>query len=305
MNSKIKPDLHIAMGITSNYAIPAYVTLFTLLTNNKQYNAIIYIISDELDYSQFYMLQTMFSCRIVECHCNKNNFSKVKLEEGHLNHGTLFRLLLDHFIPVNVEYVLYIDADLIINGDLGPLIETEFKTNELAMAVKCNISTKHADDIGISKGDYFNAGVIYFSFKACVERDVFKLARDEIFNRDYKFLDQDVLNIVLESHVHYISHIWNYEYFRVKTDLLNGVKTEINDKVIFHYTGKYKPWEKLDPNPYGKLYREYFKLAFGEEVLLEDNRSVLEFVKFKIFRLVCKVRLLSKIFIKFRSLLRD
>lgn len=305
MDAEIRPELHIAMGITSNYATSAYVTLYSLLINNKQYNSTVYIISDGLDYSQFHKLQNLFTCKIIECRANDDVFNMVKLDNGHLNHGTLFRLLLDLFIPENVQRVLYIDSDLIINDTIEPLIEISFSANELAMAVKCNISSKHAKEIGIAKENYFNAGVIYFNFRKCIELNVFKLAREMIFNGNYKFLDQDVLNIVLDNHVNYVSEIWNYEYFRVKTDLLNGVKCDVNDKVIFHFTGKYKPWQRLDPNPYGELYRQYYKKAFKEDIFLQDNSSVFRLIKFGVFRLVCKVRLLSKIFIKIRSLLRD
>jgi len=97
------------------------------------------------------------------------------------------------------------------------LFELEFEEGIYAMAVECKISVRHLSNIGFKNKKYFNAGVIYFDYQKCLENNVFKKALNLLMIDDkYDFMDQDVLNIVLEKHVKYISPKWNYSGFSLK-----------------------------------------------------------------------------------------
>ena len=296
------PVINIAMGVTSNYITPAYVTLCSLLENSKEYFFDIYIISEDLDYSFFKKLEIEYACKIIACKIQENIFGK--LQQGHLNEGTLFRLLLDKFIPHHLEKVLYLDADIIVNDSINELISISFEANQLASAVNCNISKRYLKELNISADKYFNAGVILFNYSACIAAGIFEKSRELHSKHRFTFLDQDVLNLTLSGNVYYISSKWNYDFYRVKSEMLQHNNVELDDKKVIHYTGRYKPWHYFNSNPYDYLYKRYYVMAFGKNIEILKDNNFAHYVIFKLTKAIYKNRILSRMFYWYRQKLR-
>ncbi|WP_459175816.1 glycosyltransferase family 8 protein [Ewingella americana] len=301
MDTDISPKLHIAMGITSNYTMHAYVTLYSLLSNNRNVPVVVYLLSNTVGSHVYENLEKEFNCQVIECHVDNSVFEQIDCGNGHLNQGTLYRLLLDKYIPNNTERVLYLDADIVVNCSIKDILDLKFDEKNLIAAVICNVDKKHLYDIEVKPESYFNAGVILFDFKRCIKDKIFERTRELIKSRKFKYLDQDVLNIALEGRVMLIAPTWNYDYYRVKTDLLNGQKIISKDsRKIFHYTGRYKPWNKLDPNPYGILYKEYYKKAFNKDVILENNHSLYSALFYYCENIIFKIKPLASFYLILR-----
>ena len=46
---------------------------------------------------------------------------------GHISEATYYRLFLDKYLPDNLDYILYVDADIICYRDPIPLIKEEIQ----------------------------------------------------------------------------------------------------------------------------------------------------------------------------------
>jgi len=104
-----------------------------------------------------------------------------------------------------------------------------------------------------------------------IQKDIFKKALNLLMIEDkYDFMDQDVLNIVLENHVKYISPKWNYSGFFAVSELL-GEKLIEDEPVIIHFTGREKPWNYMNINKYSFLYKEEYEKIYNKKLDIRDK----------------------------------
>lgn len=256
----------VVLGIQQNYKTAAAVLIKSLATNNQNSFFDIYILTDT-DLTEYFKQFHLPNCEI---HIVVIDVSEIKnVDCGRFGIGTLYRLLMDQYIPIELDKVLYLDSDIIVNGSVEELFDIEFVGNELVAASQCSISKRHVKKLGVSDNKIFNAGVILFSFSRACNAGVFSQARDYVTKNNTSFNDQDALNTVLDGRVKYISPKWNYEFFRAKRDLLLNCidASKVN---IIHFTGKDKPWDYTDVNPYSYIYWFYYKKLFGEDMKFEN-----------------------------------
>ena len=259
----------IVIGLRENFVEHAYIMLYSLLESNKDFFCRIHILSDKLDVAYFTPLEKKFKCQLKLYTIDISDIKK--LDFRHIDISTFYRLKMDQYLPKNLEKVLYIDTDIVVKGSLKSLFELEFEEGIYAMAVECKISVRHLSNIGFKNKKYFNAGVIYFDYQKCLENNVFKKALNLLMIDDkYDFMDQDVLNIVLEKHVKYISPKWNYSGFFAVSELL-GEKPIEDAPIVIHYTGREKPWNYMSINKYSFLYKEKYEEIYNKKFEIRDK----------------------------------
>ncbi len=290
---------NIVIGIKENFKIHAYIMLYSLMKNNVDRLFNISILSDSLDIEYFRPLEEKFKCKIE---LYLIDISDIKnLNYRHIDTSTFYRLKMDKYVRHDIDRVLYLDTDIIINSSISELLDMKFDDNELVAAVECKISTKHLSKIGFSNSKYFNAGMIYFNYKKCIEQDIFKKSLKLILDNDEKFnfMDQDVLNIVLKNKVKYISPKWNYGSYFAISELL-GSKVLEEEPAIIHYTGTAKPWNYMNINKYSYLYFNFYKEIFSKKLEIYD-KSILKIIKRKVILSIYGNKFSSKIIMFFRN----
>lgn len=260
---------NIVIGIKENFSTTAYVMLYSLLENNIDIFFNIYILSDKLDINIFKPLEKNFNCNIklyiIDIEDIKN------LNFRHIDTSTFYRLKMDKYLPKNLERVLYLDTDMVIDGEIKELFNKKFQENKIVMAVECKISKKHLEKVGFKNEKYFNAGMLYFDYQSCLKENIFERALNLLLEDDskYDFMDQDVLNITLKGRVEYINPKWNYGSFFAVSELL-GEKIE-EKPIILHYTGIEKPWNYMNINKYSDVYKYYFEKIFEKKLEIKDK----------------------------------
>lgn len=256
----------IAIGIQHNYKVASAVMIKSLLENNPESIFDVYVLTDA-DLTDYFDSLGFNNCNIHICIIDVTEIKDVDC--GRFGLGTLYRLLMDKYIPHHIDKVLYLDSDIIINSNIDELFNVTFSEHELVAGVECSISKEHVKNLGISSGKIFNAGVILFSFRKSCEYEVFSRSRDYVIKNNTSFNDQDALNYVLDGKIKYIEPTWNYELFRAKRDLIFN-KIDAGKIKIVHFTGKDKPWDYEDINPYSYLYKYYYKKLFRNEMEFAD-----------------------------------
>lgn len=257
--------------------------------------------------------------KIVNNYNQKIFFNYIRIEEKDYvklngievySPGALFRLKLSE--TVNVDKILYLDADIICNLNIKKLFEENIEDYAIGAVLdkkvvnKDNIiNDKSYKNVPIDVINYFNSGVILFNLKYI--RNNYNMFIDTIeFLRKYPdvpYFDQAALNYVFQKKCKFLDSKYNW-----------GVKKGINNECIYHFCGMIdKPW-LFKTTPLRVLYWKYFlktpwcnnledflKEYDKSNMLLEENILTGRILSRKTFVRNFFLRLKKEIFIKLKK----
>ena len=162
-------------------------------------------------------------------------FDDVKERLHRFTVGTMFRLILPEILP-NLDKIIYLDADLFVNGDIKELWDVDIREYCLAGVIDEGVDIHNYPRIlnkypKIKKESYFNAGVLYINLKKLREfGNLKKLVVDFLIeNPEAGLPDQDALNVIFHNKVLYLDGSWNRFVYLHRKD-----NVEKLDKAIFH-----------------------------------------------------------------------
>lgn len=194
----------------------------------------------------------------------------------HITIETYFRLFIQD-VMVGYDKVLYLDGDMIIRKDVAELFSQDIDGYLLAacrdidMAGVYNSNTVKAEntvnpkmkqyvDTVLKLDDpynYFQAGVILFNLKEMRKSFTVEGLLRVAAERQWEYLDQDILNYLARGRVKYLDARWNvlydWEYVRIKNviskapiRLYEEYIASRSNPFIVHYGGTIKPWQRAD-----------------------------------------------------------
>lgn len=149
---------------------------------------------------------------------------------------------IDMFSALPVERVLYLDADVLVRGNLRDLWDIDLQGKHIAAApdVGYPMGPDHK-----SKAPYFNAGVLLIDLSQ-TRKSVAELHRLASKMQHAEFKDQDILNVHFRRNWIPLSLKWNAQglgtyvkYHTPERDALDF--SEMNDPRIVHFTGPLNP----------------------------------------------------------------
>ncbi len=254
MNNK---NIPIFFSVDDNYIPFLIVTIESIVANASSTN----------NY-QFFVLNNGINQNNIDrvMKYNKNNFHVEfinmadKLEKigdalhtrDYYSKTTYYRL----FIPTmfkNLDKALYLDCDIVVNGDIADLYNHDIGTNLVGAVVDEAVSNvpefiNYTNNfLGVKNTNYFNAGVLLMNLKELRAIDFESKFINLILSYTFNVAqDQDYLNVICANRVTYISKVWNKMPFLDK-----HIKQE--DINLIHYNLTSKPWHYNDV-----LYKEYF-----------------------------------------------
>jgi len=152
-----------------NYNDVAYLFLHTLLKSvSEKIN--IYIVHQ--DPSSFDHIEEKISSydKLNKLEIYKFDYDLSTIQEtlyGHISEATYYRLFLDRYLPDNLDYILYVDADIICYRDPIPLIKEEIQKlskSEFIISARTEVFREkkiepHWERLSLKGDRYFNAGV--------------------------------------------------------------------------------------------------------------------------------------------------
>jgi lipopolysaccharide biosynthesis glycosyltransferase len=177
----------------------------------------------------------------------KYNLNNARTTDA-LSKEIYYRLLIPYIFS-DYRNIIYLDSDIvcladiakIINDNSGCMIEA---VRDCVIGCDCK---EYISGLGLKKPkNYFNAGVIVFN-TSLFTRNISEEKLFNYINKSYKFMDQDILNIVCEGNVDFLELNWNV----LEIDMDRKIKQfrrEYNmaqkNPYIIHYAG-YKPWKNF------------------------------------------------------------
>lgn len=181
--------------------------------------------------------------------------------------ATYHRLLIGDLLPPDVDKVLYLDGDLVVDGDLSPLWEVDVSDVVAAAGDDPNSQRERYGALGLAEDHlYFNSGVLLVNLDAWRRERVAERALDFLHERGAaaRLLDQDALNAVMQGRVRRLGARWNYmpwlQGSRRHADYPEIAAGRLKPAII-HYAGTRKPWQDKGPaDAYSRLYwRHWWK----------------------------------------------
>lgn len=186
---------------------------------------------------------------------------------AHISIETYYRFLIQKALPF-YDKVLYLDSDIVINGDIAQLYDTELGDNLLAAVhdidYQGNLNMNDGKRLKYTNErlhmkhpfQYFQAGVLVLNTKEMRKAYSIKQWLDYASDPDFIYNDQDVLNAHCEGRVVFLDWSWNVVHdcanrvanvfsFAPNDSYDAYIASRKNPKII-HYAGFEKPWVKPD-----------------------------------------------------------
>ena len=173
-----------------------------------------------------------------------------------------YRVFLGEALPESVERVLFLDADLLIEGDLAELWRLPFDgyvvqaVND-AYARRLHLSRlsriEFAEGVRFTnESPYFNAGVMLIDLARWREENVGRRAAEFLWKYGERFSarDQDALNCALAGLWKRLPPAWNFQELPGRPDYWEAggasaeqVREAFRSPAIIHFIG-WKPWSR-------------------------------------------------------------
>lgn len=180
---------------------------------------------------------------------------------------TYYRLFIPEMFP-KYDKVVYIDGDTIVREDIANLYHADLGNNYIgAVRDQLVVQTDTYGDyvekvLGISRGAYFNAGVVVINCEQFRKQNILKQFI-ELLNT-YTFVvaqDQDYLNILCKDNVLWLDSRWNVQ-------MTGNIPFSEDRAKLIHYNLAEKPWH-YESCRMGKYFWEYAKKTEKYEELRE------------------------------------
>ncbi len=252
---------NIAITIDDHYVQHACVMLQSLhITNPQPIN--IYCIYLELSDANRQLLIKHFRCT----HLNLSfiplrGIPDLPIRPGdHVSIATFFRIWIPDILT-DLDEVLFLDSDIIIDGDISYLLDLDVRQCPLAAAKDPAMPPEKKQKLQIPPHrDYFNAGVLKLNLAWFRKHRLTEqlLAFIRHFPELCEFWDQDALNAVLKGNFYRIDYKYNMQTSLFDDRLLQhpSFTDKLEKPVVIHFTGggNCKPWLYLNHHPLKKLY---------------------------------------------------
>jgi lipopolysaccharide biosynthesis glycosyltransferase len=280
--------LNILYCFDSNYNNQAFVSLYSLLQNiNQKVN--IYVIHKENSDSSFFpekILKHQFLNLIEVSKFNKEDIDFYNLEDAHVTEATFYRLFMLNYIPNDLDFITYLDADImclsnpveLISKELKNLTDGDFEAGFAVESYKKSSTNDSFSRLNLNGEAYFNAGVMVFDVRKAKSNQFTKNIGKIItsLKENAVYWDQDVLNKYYDDNYLQISEKMNYKINFIDTDYSKFLNDKREQIVFVHYSGKFKPWSiRGIAHSSAFIFQDSYRKLFGRKYYISSSRKII------------------------------
>ena len=256
--------IDIVISINNRFAQHAGVMLASLFENNKHLEFTIHVFHKNLSLFNIENLKSIidyYSYNVLFYDVSSYLLLIDKLpSDNRITEESYFRLLIPDILNKSIHKVLYLDSDVVINGDISELWNINIDNYSSAVVLdEISPDNNILYKIECQDKEYFNAGVMLLNLDYIRHLDFMSIV--DVIVKKYigfiKYHDQDILNVAFATNKYILSNKWNYTHG--KDSCL--VKKCIREPVIIHFIGPIKPWHWHCKHKYACLYMKYLKLT--------------------------------------------
>ena len=276
--------MYMMMSFNSKFMLPACTTIYTLFLHNNGvalYIGYLDLSIDEMNCLKRYeKLGEGNYIRFIRLEDNLKD--KLSMDTGRFTTYAFNRFSIPDYLPEDADRCLWLDADLMIRGDISELYDTDFEDNYFAGARE--LTSNPLERLGFD--DYINSGVLLMNLEKLKEDGMLEKLWEFILDPEFDFPlpDQDALNIVFRGRIKFVdTDRWNRLPMRSDEAAELNPDFERAQKVrIVHFLSKVKPWVEDDAEawdaaaikyPVAGMFREEYVDYLVEAMdFLEEHR---------------------------------
>ncbi len=281
MNRKIylnrrNKTVPVFLAADDKYVKYMMVTLRSVIDNaSSEYLYKLYVLHTDISLENQRLVKTMEKANVKISFVNVveelNNISKKIAIRDYYTATTYYRIFIPEMFP-QYDKVLYIDSDTIIREDVFNLYKYDLGKNLIGavrdqLVVQTEVFGDYVEKVlGISRGAYFNAGVVLLNCQEFRKQNMLKKFI-ELLNT-YTFVvaqDQDYLNILCKDKVLWVDPRWNVQ-------MAGEIPCHESKAKLIHYNLATKPWHYKDCR-FGEVFWECAKNTKKYEELCEGLNS--------------------------------
>ncbi len=303
--------MNIALGFDKKFLPHAATTIKSIIVNNQN-SCINFILmtNNSINKIDKFLLKNLIgkhhSVKFINMQENFKN-----LFEGAWSTAMYYPILLSQLC--NDSKVLFLDADIVVNGCLSNFYETDLQDYYCAavrdfgisiLAEKSNLKSKINNNQRMTIGDYlhnnlnfskldidnyFNSGTLLLNLEKIRDDKLDSQMIEFINNNDLMFPDQDCFNVFFKGKTKLMPYTYNFQIIHKNTidsfndeEKLNYEKYLENYKnpIIIHYLDK--PFKNTNKVLFGDLYYFYRNKTFWRFTL--DKRIRKKIIQMRISR---------------------
>ena len=247
--------MHIAFNVNDAYFRQAAVAIISVLENNKNKNFTFYIFTDAYEQESAGKLKSIaekYNIKLCIYVIDMNILAGFHIKVKRFSRVTYLRLIMPKILK-DINYFLYMDADMVCLGDLWQLNDIDFKGKAFAAVSDLPEAVEYRTKfLKLKNNKYFNDGMMFVNIHNWNRLQITEKAFTFKGADPKRFLgqSQDILNLVMDGDIIFLDKKFN----------VMQESTDIKDCVIYHFFGRFKPWE-MELNKYDALWRKYLELS--------------------------------------------
>lgn len=243
MNRKIIPIFYACDNSFVKYTAVSLSSMIKNASDNYYYR--IYILHNDISESgkaELLRLEnSRFSITFINMNRRLEDIEKKLPIRDYYSKTTYYRIFIPEIFE-GYDKVIYIDSDTVVTGDISELYETELgdsyvaACHEQVMIQVDEFGTYAEKTVGISRYEFFNAGVLLINCRKFREKSILKKFISLLNEYDFRVTqDEDYLNVLCKDRVLWLDQRWNTEVF-------GDIGYPIEEAKILHYIMTSKPW---------------------------------------------------------------
>ena len=284
----------IVLAADNAYVPMLTTTIFSMLKNaSNGFHYDVIVLENGITPSRQAVMREFFSrfSNATLRFCDASSFVggyDLRTNNAHIGIETYYRFLIQGILPF-YNKVLYLDSDLIVEGDVSELYRLELGDNLLAAAHDIdylgNLNMGDGERLRYSEDvlhladpfSYFQAGVLALNTRLLREFCSVKEWLAAVSNSTYIYDDQDVLNSWCQGRVYYLPYEWNVMidcgnrisniFSKAPSDDFNAFLSARDRPKIVHYAGVDKPWKDTRCDESARYWTYARETPFYEELL--------------------------------------
>jgi len=276
------PPVNVIFGSDKGYIAHLAVALCSLFDNNRNLALHVYVLNSDIDPSSWKKIQAIadrFGQRLIDLKVSERDLEGL-VTTWHFTLATYYRLFIPEKLPF--DRGLYLDVDVVVNGSIEDLYNTELGDAFLAAVREPNFD-RHQQLEMSKEAHYFNAGVMVINLNKWreerIKEDVIAMVKRK--PEAMMFSDQCGINAIVNGRWKEVDpkfnlvHAYAGEDVSAYTDMFpDQVLTNARERpVIIHFSGASKPWHFRRKHPFRHLYWKYrnqtpFRRYFSEDLTL-------------------------------------
>ena len=273
----------IVLSCNQNYAKYTAVTIQSIIENIGPYNKYeIYVLHTELSNDVKGKLENIkgrnYCVKCINVRDYLPSASELFVNE-HITKEAYYRFCIPEVIQR--PKVIYLDCDIIVLDDIAKLYMCD--TGDAAISGVNNFMNRNVyyyikDTLKIDPAKYINSGVLIINSQKYIDEKI-KEQFLKLVKNNYRFLDQDIINIICKDKITLLPDRWNYQWHNHNEKNKLMLKQAEYDKVakdpsILHFTTRRKAWNTPNWEMAERFWYYAAHTAFFDEIISSNIDAV-------------------------------